>query len=159
MGALRRNLVFDKYAGKNRVTTNPYHSGGHVSGTDRRRVSAALAALLSFVGHDDEYQKDMPMLVNLYSREWLQTYSREVEMHIYKEGDQITAQSPECKWGHEGEDVSSDFPRRLPCPPSAWHPGPRLYPWLTRSMEVRTPTRNLRKSVPSKSSRNRFINF
>ena len=103
--------------------------------------------------------EEMPMLVNLYSREWLQTYSREVEMHIYKEGDQITAQSPECKWGHEGEDVSSDFPRRLPCPPSAWHPGPRLYPWLTRSMEVRTPTRNLRKSVPSKSSRNRFINF
>ena len=93
MGALRRNLVFDKYAGKNRVTTNPYHSGGHVSGTDRRRVSAALAALLSLVGHDDEYQKEMPMLVKLYSPEWLQTYSREVEMHIYKEGDQITAQS------------------------------------------------------------------
>ena len=59
--------------GKTRVTTNPYHSGGHVSGTDRRRVSAALAALLSLVGHDDEYQKEMPMLVNLYSREWLQT--------------------------------------------------------------------------------------
>ena len=37
--------------------------------------------------------EEMPMLVNLYSWEWLQTYSREVEMHIYKEGDQITAQS------------------------------------------------------------------